>query len=138
MILHKKKHFHKNIFFEAGPKITSFLVQDHYNSDSNHSLNCTATYGSDSSINLEMQLCRNNTFYPLDIDPAFLRFQSLDIETGKCTRQKFVEYTFNFIQASHGTLLRCIAVESFLGINTTTECLPLVLHPPGTELMIEH
>lgn len=85
-----------------------------------------------------MQLGRNNTYYPLDSDPAFVRNQSLDIETGKCTLQKFVEYTFNFTQASHGTLLRCIAVDSLLGINATTQCLPLVLHPPGTVLMIEH
>lgn len=115
-----------------------FLVQDHYNSDSNHSLSCTATYGSDSSIHLQMQLCRNNTFYPLDIDPAFEWNQSSDIDTtGTCTRQKFVEYTFNFTQASHGTLLRCIAFDSLLGINTTTKCLPLVLHPPGTDFIIE-
>lgn len=115
-----------------------FLVQDHYNSDSNHSLSCTATYGSDSSIHLQMQLCRNNTFYPLDIDPAFEWNQSSDIDTtGTCTRQKFVEYTFNFTQASHGTLLRCIAFDSLLGINTTTKCLLLVLHPPGTDFMIE-
>lgn len=85
-----------------------------------------------------MQLCKNNTHHPLYSDPAFERCQSFDIETtGKCIRRKFVEYTFNFTQASHGTLLRCIAVDSLLGINTTTECLPLVLHPPGTELMIE-
>lgn len=108
------------------------MVQNYYNSESNHSFSCTATFDDNADISLEIQLCKDNSFKPITEDSAFALSASSDQEiTGKCTRQKSVVYNFNFTQVSNGTLLRCLATDHNLNISATTECLPLVLKPPG-------
>lgn len=112
--------------------MTDFVVQNDYNSVSNHSFSCTATFDDNAIISLEIQLCKDNSFQLITEDSAFALSASSDQEkTGKCTRWKSVVYYFNFTQASTGSLLRCLATDHNLNISATTECLPLVLKPPG-------
>lgn len=108
------------------------MVQNYYSSESNHSFSCTATFDDNADINLEIQLCKDISFKPIAEDSAFALSASSDQEiTGKCTLRKSIVYFFNFTQVSNGTLLRCQATDHNLNISATTECLPLVLKPPG-------
>lgn len=108
------------------------MIQNFYNSESNHSFNCTATFDDNADISLEIQLCKDNPFKSITENSAFALSASPDQEiTGKCTHQKSVVYSFNFTQASNGTRLRCVATDLNLNISATTECLSLVLKPPG-------
>nr|XP_022288903.1 uncharacterized protein LOC111100993 isoform X3 [Crassostrea virginica] len=115
----------------APPRISNFLVEDHYISESNHSLSCTVVYDANSTINLELQFCNNNTFKPITTDPLFTTRQFPELKVvGLCIRQRTVLYTFNFTQVSAGLFLRCSVTDYSLNINKTTECVPLFLQPP--------
>ena len=116
----------------APPRISNFLVEDHYISESNHSLSCTVVYDANSTINVELQFCNNNTFKPITTDPVFTLRQFPELKVvGLCIRQRTVLYTFNFTQVSAGLFLRCSVTDYSLNINKTTECVPLFLQPPG-------
>ena len=107
-------------------------MKDHYISESNHSLGCTAIFDANSTIDLELQFCSNNSFKPITADPVFTLSQVSSFEVlGMCVRQRTVLYTFNFTQVSAGHFLRCSVTDYSLNINKTTECLPLFLQPPG-------
>ncbi|XP_078311808.1 uncharacterized protein LOC111100993 isoform X5 [Crassostrea virginica] len=115
----------------APPRISNFLVEDHYISESNHSLSCTVVYDANSSIYLELQFCNNNTFKPITTDPLFTLRQFPELKVvGLCISQRTVLYTFNFTQVSAGLFLRCSVTDYSLNINKTTECVPLFLQPP--------
>ena len=107
-------------------------MEDHYISESNHSLSCTVVYDANSTIYLELQFCNNNTFKPITTDPLFTLRQFPELKVvGLCIRQRTVLYTFNFTQVSAGLFLRCSVTDYSLNINKTTECVPLFLQPPG-------
>ena len=121
----------------AGPTISQFAVQDYYYRNSNHSLSCTATFGDNSTTGLDIQLCLGSFYKPILEDPAFTLNQSSDNEASrKCLRQKTVSYTFSFLQVSNGTSVRCVGTDDDLKENATTECVPLILQPPGKSLEI--
>ena len=123
--------------FLARPTISQFAVQDYYYRNSNHSLSCTATFGDNSTTGLEIQLCLGTSFKSILEDPAFNLNQSLDnLASRNCLRQKTVSYSFSFTQVSNGTSVRCVGTDLDLNDNVTTECVQLILQPPGKSLEI--
>ena len=122
-------------FLLARPNISQFAVQDYYYRNSNHSLSCTATFDDNSTTSSEIQLCLSTSFKSIMEDPAFTLNQSSDnAASKKCLRQKTVLYTFNFTQVSNGTYVRCVGTDNDLKENVTTECVQLILQPPGNSL----
>lgn len=109
-----------------------FLIKDIYYSKSNHSFSCRAIFDDNANGTLEIQMCSGKSYKSITEDPAFALKETIDEDVpGMCTRQKSVVYNFNFTQASNGTLPRCLATDHNMNMSATTECLPLVLQPPG-------
>ena len=117
----------------ARPNITEFHIEDYYYSISNHSLSCSATFASNPTNDIKLEICLGNSFKSITDDPAFTLSQFSDVKTlEKCSHQKTVSYTFDFALVSNGTLLRCVAIDHNLNITITTLCDALVLRSPGT------
>lgn len=120
------------VFSIAKPMVTEFLVKDIFYSKSNHSFSCRATFDDNANGTIEIQICSEKSYKPITDDPAFALKETTDKDfPGMCTSPKSVVYNFNFTQASNGTRLRCLATDHNRNISATTECLPLVLQPPG-------
>lgn len=117
--------------------MTQFLVKDRYYNKSNHSFSCRATFDDNANRTLEIQMCSEKSYKPITDDSAFALKATIEEDfPGMCTRQKSVVYNFNFTQTSNGTLLRCLATDHKLNMSASTECLPLVLQPPGKAIFI--
>lgn len=117
--------------------VTEFLVKDVYYSKSNHSFSCRATFDDNANGTVEIQVCSEKYYKSITDDPAFVLKETIDEDVpGKCTRQISTLYNFNFTQASNGTFLRCLATDHNVNMSATTECLPLVLKPPGKAIFI--
>lgn len=112
--------------------MTVFLVKDIFYSKSNHSFSCRATFDDNANGTIEIQICNEISYKPITDDSAFALKETIDEDfPGICTSPKSVVYNFNFTQASNGTRLRCLATDHNRNMSATTECLPLVLQPPG-------
>nr|XP_022327725.1 uncharacterized protein LOC111127024 isoform X2 [Crassostrea virginica] len=127
-----------SVFVEARPNITEFHIEDYYYNISNHSLSCSATFASNPTNDIKLEICLGNSFKFITDDPAFILSQSSDVKTlGKCSHQKTVSYTFDFALVSNGTLLRCVAIDHNLNITIKTLCDALVLRSPDISVTVE-
>ena len=127
-----KLNTQNTVFFLVRPSITEFLVEDYYYSNSNNTLSCTATFGDNSTSDLNLQLCYDDSYKPITDYPAFfISYSSEWVDLEKCTRQKTLLYTFNFTEIINGTSLRCIGTDTDLNENDSTECFSLRLQSPG-------
>lgn len=129
----------KNVIylFTVQPMVTEFFLQDPYYSESNHIFSCKATFDDNTNVSLEIQQCNENSYKTLTDDSDFALIETLDNGiAGNCTHQISIVYSFNFTTASNGTLLRCLAVDNTLNLNSTVECLRLVLQRPGNYLIL--
>nr|XP_022327737.1 uncharacterized protein LOC111127042 [Crassostrea virginica] len=127
-----------SVFVEARPNITEFNVEDYYYRISNHSLSCSATFASNPTNDIKLEICLGSSYMSITDDPAFTLSQSSDVKTlGKCSYQKTVFYTFDFALVSNGTFLRCVATDQNLNITITTLCGILVLRSPDISVTVE-